>query len=714
MLRHTFAGTLLIAASLLNAKPVTVHIAAHDTTVKSCTARLRVGARAETMPLQDDVTVDIEAVTPLSLLSEDCWAPLLELRPDSDRVELPVWPAAHVHGSLTVPERASVPAGLSLRIQRSGDETPAARPFETTCTVHERRWQCSVPAGWPMDLRLAATGFGPTYFWNVKAASHESHDLGVVALRQGASVKGWVRLDDPSSRARINVELREAGYSAGVRPRPVAAWKAAANARGFFQFLDIPMGVYEVVASAEGAATDRSETLKIDAAREYAIATFLTLRTLASLDVNVSPPVSADGKPWTLQVSQYVTAMLTGQGVRTVAGLDGRHRFENLEPGRYRVVVFDANGSKLQEANIEIDRTPPPLLIHLDQIPVRGKVTAGDHPVRGKLEFRRGGGDVTMQSGEDGSFAGMLAREGNWQVYVYLHDEDSSFVIRTVSVRRKPDQDVAVVDLALPGGQVAGTVVDEQGKPQKDVIVSITRDHRDEAGVSTGDDGSFHLSGLEPGNATLRAETRSAQSADVPYDIVEDDPPKAQLVLRRLLRMKVWVTTADDRGVPGALVRYLVPEFDDIRPAVTDESGHVTLEIPGGASVVTALIMPAGYPIHIAAFPADDDPDDVRRITIGMQPAFLNVLTSRGLLPPSIRVPGSVALPLNMLVYPRSGTTLPRGIGNGGFALEIDPGPYTLCIPRQQTECQTLSLTAGSQRTIDARDAKTRDKIGDH
>lgn len=555
----------------------------------------------------------------------------------------------------------------------------------------------------------------PAYFWDVRTSASKPRDVGVVALRRGASIAGWVRFDTAPRGAKAMIELREASVGAAGQQRQTAIWKSTPNARGFFQFFDVPQGVYDVVASSDGWAPGRVEGVRVDEAREYAVGTTLSLHPLESLDVIVSPPVAADGKPWTVQLSRFVTGMITGQGTRATAGLDGRHSFEKLEPGRYRLVVLDTNGAMLQSAQTEIEANtpPPPLFVRLEQVPVRGRVTAGDRPLPARLEFRRGAADVTLQAREDGSFAGMLASEGKWNVYVHFRGDELSYAVRRIDVHRKADEEAAVADIALPAGQITGTVVDDQGKPVQAATVSVMRDNRTEAAIATDDEGAFHLIGVDPGGVVLRAESRSAQSLDTPYTIFEDNVPNVRLVLRHLVKVKVWIATADGRGVPGAMIRYLVAESPDVRPAVTDESGRATLEVPGGASIVTALIMPAGYPIHIAAFPITSD-EAMQRITIGTQAAFLNVLTSRGVLPPTIQVPGSKPLALNMLVYPRSGAGIPRGIGSGGFALELDPGSYTLCIPRQKLECQTLSLTAGTQRTIDAREAQSRGATGDN
>lgn len=698
----------MLAGSSVDAKSITLNVTVHGTSLEICAGVLRLADREQTLPLKERVALEVSSATSVSLSSERCWAPAVAIDPKVDSIELPVWPRATLRGSVTVPERASQPKSLTLRVQGARENSPAIGPFESTCEIREGRWRCGVPGGVSLDLRFAAPGFVPHYVWDVFPSVAEVKDLGALALHQGASIRGWVRSEERSG-AKVTVELQSAAVKVG-RAESAVLRKSSPNARGFFQFEDVPPGVYDVVARAEGWSPSRAAGVRVDEGREYALDA-LVIRRLCSLDVTVSPALSADGSPWTLILNVYKSQTIRAPLVKITAGVDGRHVFEKLEPGRYDVAVLDANGSAFEHARVAVEQDGPPLLIHLEQVLVRGTLTSGDHPLRARLEFRQAGGDVPMQSKEDGSFSGVLPKEGKWQVWVEF--DDGSHLLRKVEVKRRKDEDVAVVDIRLPGGQARGKVVDERGQALGNVSVVVMKEGRSIANLSTSSDGSFHLRGLEPGGVTLRAETRDGQSADLPYSVMEDDPFSAQLVVHRLTKVRAFVATADGNGVPGAFIRWYVPELHDINSTVTDESGRFTFSVPAETTLVTVTIMPASYPIHIAVFPVDRDSDDVRRITIGTQPARLNLLTKAAVVPPSIQVPGGIAIPVNLLLYPRDGSRLPRGYGNGGFALELDAGTYRVCVPRDPEECKTLTLAAGSEQTLDARDARPRPGAGE-
>jgi hypothetical protein len=245
--------------------------------------------------------------------------------------------------------------------------------------------------------------------------------------------------------------------------------------------------------------------------------------------------------------------------------------------------------------------------------------------------------------------------------------------------------------------------------------VSVARQLRIEGSFQAGPDGTFDMTGFDPGAVTLQAESASdamnvdAQSGEVSYSITEDSPMSAQLILRKNRKVKLWVSTAQGFGVPGAVVHYNVPETHEVLTEATDDAGRCTLTVPGLSPMVTVTIMPAGYPIHIAAL---DTGIASQQVVIGTQPGVLRVLSSFTLIPPTIQVPGGMPLPVSNLVYPRDGSRLRRGVSNDGYAFELDPGDYRVCVPGDGGGCSIVSLAAGTERTIDARNAPPRPPRG--
>jgi hypothetical protein len=712
--------SILLSAGGLSGAPVVLKPAFHGIPAASCAGELRLSDRPEASALGDQVTIEVAAPVQLSLVSKRCWAPTVLVAPDAGSVDLPVWPAATVRGTFALGERVQAPKELMLRLSGSADgkarsESQKFGTFETPCEVRDKQWRCNVPAGLALDARLEAKGFIPIYFWDLTTNVQGVHDLGALEMRRGASVRGWVRVDGASPRASLTVQLELPTYvTPDTAPgKAVSGWKVSPNARGFFQFSDVPPGIYNVVARAGGLSPARVEGVRIDGIREVALAAALVLQPLASLDVIVSPPLQADGKPWGIELDRVLSDMLHSPLTKSIAGPEGRHLFENIEAGNYSVAVLDARGSVVRRERLTVDRSNPPLLVHLDQIPIRGKVRSGDRPVRAGLVFQTIGSTVEMQADESGSFAGMLPQEAKYKVFVQLDGNTS--IYRRVDVRRKAGEDVAVVDLTLPAGHVKGRVTDEEGHGVA-ASISVTRQILQQDGsFQAGPDGSFDMTGFDPGEVTLRAETASdamtvdAQSAEVPYSITEDSPRSAQLIVRKNKKIKLWVSTAQGFGVPGAVVRYYVPETNEVLTEATDTAGRCTLTVPGPSPVVTVTIMPAGYPIHIAAL---DTGDRSQQVVIGTQPGLLRVLSSFTLMPPTIQVSGGMPLPVNLLIYPRDGSRPRRGVSNDGYALELDSGDYRVCVPGDGGGCSLVSLAAGTERTIDARNAPPRPPRG--
>ena len=711
--RRALALSLFLSAGGLSGAQVVVKPALHGLTAESCIGVLKLSDRSETPVLGGQVTFELAAPLQLSLVSKRCWAPSVTVAPDAGSVDLPVWPAATIRGTFALRERVTAPTELTLRLSGPGDgkvrnESQKFGTFETPCEVRDKQWQCTLPAGMALDARLEAKGFVPVYFWDLTGVQ-KVHDLGAVEMRRGASVRGWVRAEGAAPRANLTVRLELPTYvTPGTPPgKADTGWKASPNARGFFQFSDVPPGIYNVVARADGWSPARMEGVRIDGIGEVALEGALVLQPLASLDVIVAPPLQADGKPWGIELDRDLSQTLYARLNRSTAGPDGRHLFENLEAGNYSVAVLDTRGSVLHRDSVTVERSNPPLLVHLDQIPVRGKVRSGDRPVRAGLIFQTIGSTVEMQSDENGSFAGMLPQEGKYKVFVQI--DGNANVNRRVDVRRKTGEDVAEVDLALPAGRVKGKVTDEEGHGVAAEIF-VKRKLQNEGSFLTGPDGSFEKAGFDPGEVTLQAEagderTVDAQSPDVPYSVTEDSPMSAQLILRKNRKVKLWVSTAQGFGVPGAMVRYYVPETHEVLTEATDDAGRCTLTVPGYSPMVTVTIMPAGYPIHIAAL---DTGDRLQQVVIGTQPGVLRVLSSFTLMPPTIQVPGGMPLAVSDLVYPRDGSRPRRGVSSDGYALELDPGDYRVCVPGDGGGCSIVSLAAGTERTIDARNAPPR------
>jgi hypothetical protein len=631
------------------------------------------------------------------LTSSRCWAPAPIVDGAISHVDLPVWPAAPLRGRVAPPPGIDVPKQLRLLVRADG-----VPPTAVDCPVVDRQWHCTLPKV-ALEVRLAADGFIPLYLFGVAVP----HDLGTIALKQGGSVSGWVQLQDRTLKAEaIHVELVPHGFPSGARtPEPVA--RTSVNARGFFQFRDVPPSLYDVVVRAPHRSAARAERIHVTEAREYLVEGALILRPPAQLEVVMQPAFGADGKPWTIALARAEarTNVLRSMGsVSTTA--DGRHLFEDLDAGYYSISVHDSRGATLQTIpRIDVAPGMAPVIVQLTQIPVRGRVRSGGAPMRAKLLFRGSGAQTELDSDDDGNFAGMLAREGKWSVHI-TPSGGTAYVIRSTQVRRSESEDVARVELDVSGGEALGTVVDEKDHPLlADVFVLRPPGLEAIAAAPTqAADGAFRLFGLDDGPVVLEARTNRDELAQVAYEVRSKDPQPAKIVIRPQKTMRLWLTTPSSDAVPGALVRYCTSPSSELKSATSDPAGEVSIVLPSDTTIFTSVILGPGLPAKMAAIAFQPD-GDVHRVVIEPEPALLRVQLGPG-IHPMLSVPGGVPLPLFRLATPTYGAGRPPEMRDDGWLLPLDAGGYTLCA--ETIGCRVLRLIAGQEVAVDVRGEPAR------
>jgi hypothetical protein len=154
-----------------------------------------------------------------------------------------------------------------------------------------------------------------------------------------------------------------------------------------------------------------------------------------------------------------------------------------------------------------VDGSPPVQIVDIDiaLTAVRGTVTLGGRPLRGRLTFSlaREGARVTLESDAEGSFGGTLpaGRTFNVQVSAQVPRVER----RLVNV---PVPDSGEIVLSLPDTRLGGRVVDERGRAQSRTLIAIRslNPGSSEGAVQLhGDEsGSFELRGLPPGRRCPR------------------------------------------------------------------------------------------------------------------------------------------------------------------------------------------------------------------
>jgi hypothetical protein len=105
---------------------------------------------------------------------------------------------------------------------------------------------------------------------------------------------------------------------------------------------------------------------------------------------------------------------------------------------------------------------------------IEGIVRAGNTPFAARLFFTDDdeSARIALQTRPDGHFEGILPHEGPWSVQVRTPNETWYVKNIHVDVKRSPQQAVASVVVAVPGGKARGHVKSDTGEAVRgDVIV---------------------------------------------------------------------------------------------------------------------------------------------------------------------------------------------------------------------------------------------------
>lgn len=622
-------------------------------------------------------------VARIELESEQCWAAAVPNYMELDFVRMQVWPAVRLRGEVGVPNGVQVPSAMQVRFESTpGSARPVPRT-EMTCKVRERRWTCVVPNA-PLDLRVSAEGFVPTYFWEKNPADA----LGVVRLERGASISGWV-VDPLKSTVPIEITLAPTTFQNGRDGRQgLRTQTVRANARGFFQFGGLATGEpYTITARRAGRAPAYARDVTVDRAAEHALPRPLELADLGAIEVTITPAAMADGEPWRVAVNRRVDSrgiLVDAGSMKKVA--EGRWRLDGLEPGEYVVRVHDAAGATYHRADADVGAGVSELAFQISAVPVRGRVHMGDDPLEATLRFENDGRRITLRADSEGLFEGSLPDEGEWTVRIDPSVSRMRTRERKVPVKRHAESGVAEVDIALPRTWVSGSVVDEQGKPLEGASVEVSRKGRYETNGITGADGTFELIALEPGPVELRAVTHDAESAPVQVTLAENDGAEIALKAVRRSMVRGMVVGRDGRAVAGALIRWLNRQFFE---ETTGPTGEFTLRVAPGTLQLDVVVLAPGYPVRLDTIPVQTQPV---RIVLGGQRGVLRIRLHETPPWPSLRRNGRTPFYLTMLLAPRYGGP-PRELTEDGFVFEVDPDHYAVCYPNMG--CQSVTVPPG-------------------
>ena len=377
--------------------------------------------------------------------------------PASVRVAL--WPAASLQGEILPDGGGPLPRDLEVRLSpvpahareltapgAAAAAPPPSPPRATLrCRIDGGSWSCPGPAG-VFDVQLEVAGYAPRYAWDVSLDPAARTDLGRTELRRGPWVLGRAVRSDGSNprgpcRATLQADVTRRG-SPPPDPESAPAEETSVSVplsrRGYFQVVGVPPGAQLLAIECPSASAFHE--LSVQADGETRVDPPLLLEEL-TLDVDVTPKVDADGRPWQLTVEA------TAPRWRRIAdkastSADGRWARRGLTAGSYRVAIQSSDGTPWLQRVVELRADSGPLSLRVGFMEVAGRVRLGAHPLRTRLVFSNeaGGEPVTLTSDDDGRFQGLLPAppgvlETRWTVEAHAAHPAVNRRLEGVSVR---------------------------------------------------------------------------------------------------------------------------------------------------------------------------------------------------------------------------------------------------------------------------------------
>lgn len=698
--------TSLFLVLLSAAIHVPVHLAWQATGPPACTGVIRAEAQpgpaaSSTASIDNAGTAALVVPRPgawqVSLASENCWAAstLIDVHPAGRDVELRTWPKGVMSGSLRTTSRVDsrLPETVEVQVRPSPER---GRPADNAalaamrCPVVDGTWRCDGPVT-ALDLRVAADGFAPLYFWNVESANGHAQ-VPATVLQPGASLSGWVENAKGHPAAGATVELapvRVSPEAARVSGLSTQTATVLSTERGFFQFHSLNGGDYTIAARTDAHDAAKPQEISIHPPEEHALPRVLVLEPPTSVQVQIEPPLSPDRRPWNVQLSRaHVADGLLQKVASGQADELGLWRTAGIAPGSYEIAVRDPAGAIVARLHSEIDGDGAVLDIRVGTVPVSGRVRVGTQPIAAEFKFFSEAGSVRFLSRTDGVFEGSLPAEGAWNVQIT--PEEALQRVRTrVDVQVPPDDSTATVDIDLPAGQIEGTVVDEDGKPLPGVEVLVLRGNDVAANAGSDREGRFQVMGLEPGPFVLYAKTRDLFSDHQPCTVSAVSATRQTLVLRAPAELAGRMLRASGAPLVGALIRYF--RGDEMLTTVSGPTGRFALDLSPGTQSADIVVVAPQQPVlfeHVV-FAGQET-----TVTVPDVAAVLRIVPRYGSGLPTIARPGTRRLSVSTLFAPRADFGPPRESTDRAIELHVAPGAYNICHSRS-ADCVEVTARAG-------------------
>jgi hypothetical protein len=538
----------------------------------------------------------------VSLEMDGYWSPstVVEI-PAGDaarQLDVPVWQTATVLVRTRFPDTPPKTIALGAESPPEPSREPEiARGTTFPCAAADDGvTRCTVPAA-TLDLAFRASGYAPVYRWGVPLSAGKPADLGELQFRKGASVVAWLdrestrMLEGPARGMLSRMIAPEASQTAARLRAPVA--EADFGPNGAVQFVSVPPGTYVITVAAKGFAPARAFPIEVWEGNETALRKPIALDRPMTIRLTVRPPAAPDGGAWRVDLRRANDFAGGHDAERAVQGrVDAGGVIEVPEqtPGRFLATLTDGSGSVYARRDLDIrTRQDADVLVEVPLVPVRGRVLLGEEPLPSDLWF--GGRDgmvrVKIAGDDEGTFEGVLPRDGTWPVRVVGRSPKLEAQV-AVEVR---DEELTV---RVPDTTVRGIVVDPGGGPVDQVEITATS-FAQGVTLRADSDGSFVFRGLPESAIVFQArDLRTGRRSRGVQSLLKagSSGEPVELWLEPDKRVAGRVVT---RGAPviGARVT-AIALFDETGNAqartVTNEHGAFELQLPAAARRAQLLV----------------------------------------------------------------------------------------------------------------------------
>ena len=396
--------------------------------------------------------------------------------------------------------------GARVRVSsyvRLADDTHETRAFEAV-TDGEGRYLLKLPAG-KHQLLVEADGYGSA----TESRALMGDQTRDFALQPAARISGRVvRADSrqPVAGARVSARRDD-------RPSESSPIGTDTDDQGRFKLASLPPGDYRVSVRADGlaGALDRSFTLAATDALddvELLVAPTLTIQGQVLSVTGTAVPHAR------IVLSSVDRALRSTAPAPVIADAEGRYAIEGIMPGRYRFAVT-AQGHASHSERMALEASVQRDVVLQQPAVITGLVLRGDGRPAARASVVGIVGppnqcrDVAAQALTDAEGRFSLAGLGAGELTLKATHEEQAAMVGPELLQSRAQKQVTIRLGA--GAVVTGVARWEDGSPVAAEGIMVVMEFAERSRMHfarTGQDGSFTIRGLPPGEVSLQVVPR--------------------------------------------------------------------------------------------------------------------------------------------------------------------------------------------------------------